>query len=222
MSPLQRPHTRASRETAWRLVCCSTRRHKNGAIRCGAASILEHAKRLFPHRTGAGSCTAWAPARHRTSAARRSSRSDRSGGSSITHRGGSYTGPYDGNLRKPVARPHRRFRQPQHSSARIHNRFMVRQRTGIFQGVTEGPRTLLHVLARGVFARSFQCHASSEQRLRHPDRCRLASGPCPHYTVARAEAALPKNSSLRVQTPGPRGLRCCRTSSALRAFCSNP
>ncbi len=222
ISPPYRRHTRAFPETGWRLVCCCTRRHKKGAMVEAAACILKHARRLFTHRAGAGSCSDRAAARYRSTAAVRSSRPHRGGGSSITYCGGSYPGSHDGNLRKPSARPHRRLCQPQHSSARIHNKFMVRQRAGTFKGLADRPSTRFHVLARGVFAWSLQRLASPEQRLRHSDSGHLSSGPCAHHAVTRAEAALPKSSSLRTQKPGRRGLRYCRTSSAPQASCSIP
>ena len=185
------------------------------------APILGHERRLFTHRASASSCTPRASSRHCTSAACRNSRSHRSGGSRITDRGRSYASPNDGNLRKPGGRPHRRFCQPKHSSARIHKPSLVRQRTGTFKRIANRPRPLLHILARRIFARSFQCLTSSEPRLRHPDSDRLALGTRPHYAIASV-AESPKIPSLRVRRSGRRGLQCCRTSSARQAFCSDP
>jgi hypothetical protein len=187
-----------------------------------AAPILVHAKRLFTPRAGAGSCTSRASSRRRTSAARRGSRSHRSGCSRITDCGGSYASPNDGNLGEPGSRPHRRFCQPEHSSARIHKPSLVRQRAGTFKCFAQRPHPLLHILARRLLARPVQCHASPEPRLRHQDSYRFAPGTHPHHAIARAVAVLPRIPSLQVRRAGRRGPRCCHTSSALRAFYSAP
>jgi hypothetical protein len=206
----------------WRLVCCCTWKHKKGAISNASCPILVHASRLFTHRTGAGSCAHRAASRHRTSAARRSSRPHRSGCGCITDRSGPYASPDDGNLGKPGSRPHRRFRCPEHSPARVHQSSLVGQRAGVFTCLAQWPRPLLHILTRRILARSFQCLTAPEPRLRHAYRRRITPGTPSHHAIATAAAALPKIRSLRGQRSRRRGLRCCHTSSAHRAFCSGP
>ena len=183
MSPPQRPHTRARRETPWRLVCCCTRRHKKGASQSSADPTLVHARRIFTDRISASSCTGWASSRHRGSTARRGTRSHRSGGGRNPDRRRTYPGSRYGNLPKPGTRPHGRFCHPQHSSARVHILPVVRQRTCPLKRIAEWPRPVVHVLARRILARPLQCLALPEQRLRYPYRYRLAPGPRPHHAV---------------------------------------
>jgi hypothetical protein len=189
--------------------------------RCQGPS-LAHAKRLFTHRAGAGSCTPCAPSRHRASAADRSSGSHRSGLRRIPDRRRSQPGANDGDLEESGARAQCRLGQPQHSSPRINIPAVVRHRARTIGSIAVGPLPLFHLLARGVFTWAFERLASPEPRLRHPNRRSLPSGPGPDYTVAMTEAVSPKIPTLPLQKRGRRGLRCCRTSSALRAFCSDP